>query len=128
MNEEHLKEKQLQNQRIVGRNIAQMRKLNDGMTQIELAVRASLTEITITRYENGNHAQGLLKMASIAKVLNCTVDDLLIGVEQDVDIEQKEGIRGAIIKEQLKHFIEKCPLLNEACFEKCDKEKCALKT
>ncbi|MEI6487852.1 MAG: helix-turn-helix transcriptional regulator [Bacteroidota bacterium] len=127
MKEEHLKEKQLQNQRIVGRNIAQMRKLNDGMTQIELAVRASLTEITIIRYENGDNSQDLFKMASIAKVLHCTVDDLLIGVEQDEDIEQKEGIRGAIIKEQLKHFIEKCPLLNEACFEKCENEKCAIK-
>ena len=53
-----------------------------GMSQRELAEKTGLTAASISRYISGNRVPSGPKMFLIAKVLGCSADDLMQGVER----------------------------------------------
>ena len=56
-------------------SIAYMRK-QKGMSQEELSKKLGLTQGTISQWENGVTLPTADKLPEIAKVLDCTIDDL----------------------------------------------------
>lgn len=61
---------------IVGRNILYYRNRRK-LTQRAVAIGADITDICLSRYENGNQAPSLKTAKRLAYVLHCTVDDIL---------------------------------------------------
>jgi transcriptional regulator with XRE-family HTH domain len=55
-----------------------------GMTQAELAAKVGVSAVTITRYEKGVREPNMDTLSKIAKILECTLDDML-GVRTIVD-------------------------------------------
>ena len=52
------------------------------MTQRELAARTGVTEVTLSRWINGNRQASSYGLYRISKVLNCTMEDLMKGIEE----------------------------------------------
>lgn len=48
-----------------------------GMTQMDLAKKVGVSQAIISRYENGERSIDLETAATIARALNCTIDDLM---------------------------------------------------
>lgn len=57
-------------------NIKNMRK-NSGMTQKKLANELQIAQSTVSMWETGENAPRTMMLPKIAKVLDCTVDELL---------------------------------------------------
>lgn len=60
----------------VGENIRKLRK-NQGLTLAELAKAVKVSEPTLCMIERGTRIPSVLLAADLAKVLGCTVDELL---------------------------------------------------
>ena len=60
----------------VGENIRKLRK-NQGLTLAELAKKVKVSEPTLCMIERGTRIPSVLLAADLAKVLGCTVDELL---------------------------------------------------
>lgn len=48
-----------------------------GLTQTKLSALVGVKSNTISQYESGKREPSIIVLKKIAKVLNCTVDDLL---------------------------------------------------
>ena len=57
-------------------NIKMYRKMQ-GYTQSELATKIGVSQQTIAKWESGNAFPLAGKLPEIAKILSCTIDDLL---------------------------------------------------
>lgn len=57
-------------------NIKNMRK-NSGMTQKKLANELQIAQSTVAMWETGENTPRTMMLPKIAKVLDCTVDELL---------------------------------------------------
>lgn len=57
----------------IGERIRQLRK-QQGVSQVELAEKAGLSQPHIVRIEQGRYSVGLDILQAIAKALGCTVD------------------------------------------------------
>lgn len=57
-------------------NIAQLRK-NAGLSQEELAARLQIRQTTVSMWETGRTLPRAGILIQLAKLFNCTVDDLL---------------------------------------------------
>ena len=60
----------------VGENIRKLRK-NQGLTLAELAKAVKVSEPTLCMIERGTRIPSVLLAADLAKVLGCSVDELL---------------------------------------------------
>ena len=77
------------NEKAIGRNIEQKLK-EAGITQRELAERAGITEVTISRYINGGRIPKAPALLAIARALNSDIESLLQGVEFEENKEIPE--------------------------------------
>ena len=77
---------------MIGENIRRIRK-DKGLTQAYVARQAGITQAMLCWIERGNRNPTLQVGMAIAKVLGCTVDDLLAGYEPGAmeDDSQQEG-------------------------------------
>lgn len=60
----------------IGENIRNLR-LNKGLTQSELGEEINVHQSMIAQIERGTKIPTILLSREIAKILNCTIDDLL---------------------------------------------------
>ena len=65
-------------------NIKSLR-LQAGMTQEELAAKIGVTQGAVWQWENSDVMPRTDKLLSLATVLHCTVDDLLVPPETKTD-------------------------------------------
>lgn len=63
----------------VGDNIRDIRK-EKGLSQAELAEMVNITQSMLCQIERGTKVPSLPLSAEIAKILNCSLESLLIGV------------------------------------------------
>ena len=66
-------------------NIRKLRKEKD-LKQIDLASKLGIRSNTLSQYETGDRNQSVEMLSKIAKVLGCTVDDLI----NDTNKKEKE--------------------------------------
>ena len=66
-------------------------RLARGLTQAELAHRAHVRERQIIRWEQGQHSPRVESISALARVLDCTVADLLTG-EPDEDDDESDPV------------------------------------
>lgn len=52
-------------------------RMKAGLTQVELAKKMNVDQTTISNWESGKHIPMRKLHRKLAKILNCTVDDLL---------------------------------------------------
>ena len=83
----------------IGQRIADFRRVR-GLSQEELAELATLSRISIARYEAGKIEPGAQAMGRIADALEVTTDELLGRSEQPEDPESDERWR---ISERIRH-------------------------
>ena len=76
-------------EKAIGRNIEAKLK-EAGITQRELAERAGITEVTISRYINGGRIPKAPALLAIARALNSDIESLLQGVEFEENKEIPE--------------------------------------
>lgn len=55
----------------------QRRRKKAGMTQVELAERLSVSEITVQKWESGERIPRVPKLKKLAKLFGCGVEDLI---------------------------------------------------
>ena len=70
-------EKDYEARRRIGERIRQLRK-QQGVSQVELAEKAGLSQPHIVRIEQGRYSVGLDTLQAIAKALGCTVDIIAV--------------------------------------------------
>ena len=63
----------------IGKNIKTNRE-HAGLDQIELAERVGVTQAMISHIESGRKTPSVPLLADIAKVLHCTMDDLVFDI------------------------------------------------
>lgn len=63
----------------IGNNIKTLRKAK-GFTQLNLSEKTGISTTAISAYENGKKTVGLFTLATFAKTLGCSMDDLYYGV------------------------------------------------
>ena len=52
-------------------------RLANGLTQADLAIKLSVSQNSISQYESGNPNPSVKRLADIAKVLNCSMNDIV---------------------------------------------------
>ena len=57
-------------------------RFEKGVSQMELALAAGLSQSHYCKIENGNDAPSIKRLAAIAKALGCTVKDLVLDDEE----------------------------------------------
>lgn len=62
-------------------NLAELR-IAAGLTQNQLAAAMGVNRTAISKWETGKALPRTDKLKSLAKALNCSIDELLKGVEQ----------------------------------------------
>lgn len=67
-------------QKIIGKNIGKW-MLENEMNQIELSMAVDIHPVAVSRYVQGHVLPGTISLYRIAKALNCTMEDLMEGVE-----------------------------------------------
>lgn len=77
------------NDKAIGKNIDNQMKAA-GLSQRELAERAGITEVTISRYINGARIPKATALLAIAEALGCSIEALLQGVKYDETKEPPE--------------------------------------
>ena len=50
---------------------------NNGFTQMDIAEKLQIDKSTVSKWETGDSMPRADKLKQLAKILNCTVDDLL---------------------------------------------------
>ena len=70
-------EKDYEARKRIGERIRLLRK-QQGVSQVELAEKAGLSQPHIVRIEQGRYSVGLDILQAIAKVLGCTVDIIAV--------------------------------------------------
>lgn len=60
------------------------RRVEKGMTQEQLAAAVGVVQSSIANWESGSRKPDIMALIQLAKILDCTADDLL------VDIKEKE--------------------------------------
>lgn len=68
--------------RLLGSNIKLLRK-KVGISQIHLAAKIDVSQTHMSNIENGNSGISLSMAHKIAQVLDCTIDELISGVQQE---------------------------------------------
>lgn len=61
------------------------RRVEKGMTQEQLAAAVGVVQSSIANWESGSRKPDIMALIQLAKILDCTADDLL------VDIKEKEA-------------------------------------
>lgn len=61
---------------MIGQFLLQYRRKN-GMTQTDLAEMLSISQNAVSQYEAGKRTPTVKKLAQIATVLGCTVDEIM---------------------------------------------------
>lgn len=67
-------------------------RLANGLTQADLAIKLSVSQNSISQYESGKRNPSVKRLADIAKVLNCSMNDI---VSESDTHEQKGEDHGA---------------------------------
>jgi len=80
----------------MGKLIAKIRK-EKNMTQQDLATKLGINSKSISRWENGNQAPDIAILKPLALELEITVDELLSGERNDIDVLNIETKINAII-------------------------------
>ena len=62
--------------------LRELRKSN-GLTQVRLAEKANVNRTVIARFETGKTGLSTKNLAKIAKVLDCSMEDILKGGQTD---------------------------------------------
>jgi transcriptional regulator with XRE-family HTH domain len=71
------------NRYAISKNI--LRYLNRyGMTQVQLAEKIGVNPVTMSRWMNGVRPPTVYALKRIARALGCTIDDLVVGLEDDL--------------------------------------------
>ncbi len=52
-------------------------RLANGLTQADLAIKLSVSQNSISQYESGKRNPSVKRLADIAKVLNCSMNDIV---------------------------------------------------
>ena len=52
-------------------------RLANGLTQADLAIKLSVSQNSISQYESGKRNPAVKRLAEIAKVLNCSRNDIV---------------------------------------------------
>ena len=66
-------------------------RLARGMTQKELAAQIGMTGQTVYYYEAGEREPNLETLRKLATVLDCTIDELIGGTDDDHESEDTAG-------------------------------------
>lgn len=61
-----------------------------GMNQSELAELIGVTQGVISSWENGLYAPSIAKLPELARILGCTVDELLEGLSTEKEKKQQQ--------------------------------------
>jgi len=61
---------------MLGEYLKQYRAIN-GMTQADLAVKLSVSQNAISQYETGKRCPPISRIANIAKILGCSVSQIV---------------------------------------------------
>ena len=69
------------NRYVISENIRK-RLSERGMMQKEFAQKVGVNEVTMSRWMSGIRPPSLYAMFEMAKVLNCTIDDLVKGLDE----------------------------------------------
>lgn len=79
---EQRKERKLMNYKAIGNNIGNW-IARRGLTQRQLADRLSITEVSMSRYITGTRIPKATLLYRMSKALNCTMEDLCYGLEDE---------------------------------------------
>lgn len=72
----YVRSRALKDDNVIGRNI-RTRRQDLGLTQRELGLDLEMPEMTVSRWERGEHLPSLGHLQRVAKRLDCSIDDLL---------------------------------------------------
>lgn len=70
------------NRYAISKNILRYLERYD-MTQVQLAEKIGVNPVTMSRWMNGVRTPTVYAMKRIARALGCTIDDLVVGLEDD---------------------------------------------
>ena len=71
------------NRYAISKNILRYLERYD-MTQVQLAEKIGVNPVTMSRWMNGVRTPTVYAMKRIARALGCTIDDLVVGLEDDL--------------------------------------------
>lgn len=58
-------------------------RLQNGMTQTDLAKKLSISQNAVSQYESGKRVPPVKRIANIARALDCSVADIMATFESD---------------------------------------------
>lgn len=87
----------------LGENIKALRK-GHGWTQVELAQKVGVTQVSVTAYETNRKRPTLDKIRRIAKLFSVDINELLGDEELSISEEKKVPHKNRRIIQMQKHF------------------------
>lgn len=83
-------------------------RLANGLTQADLAIKLSVSQNSISQYESGKRNPSVKRLADIAKVLNCSMNDIGVRIGH---MNRKEKImeRIAVSVAEAAEMLGMCP-------------------
>lgn len=88
-------------------------KKNNRMTQMELSEITGITNVSISRYVNGQRVPKITEIIKIANALDVSCD-FLLGIDDDFNGKESDTI-------YVKRALEYCEKAADTCNELCDK-------
>ena len=106
---------------MISENIKAQR-MQKGLTQKELADLLYLTPQAISRWEKGDVEPSVDAISSMAKIFDCTTDELIYGIKTKPNVEIVKEVVNQVVEEKTnnqsqKQFLAVCEICNNPIYE-----------